>query len=92
MKKANFIISYDISDERRLRKISKLVEKSSLRIQLSIYYCPDFTFLELSSLVKKIVEIMDENEDDFRIYKIKKGAISFMSAIDLDNYELYIKD
>ena len=91
MKKANFILTYDISDEKRLRKILKIAEKEALRIQLSVYYCPDITMLELSVIVQKIVEIMDENEDDLRIYRIKKGSISFMSAIDLDNYELFIR-
>ena len=38
MKKFNFLICYDISDEKRLAKVAKELEKVSIRIQKSIFF------------------------------------------------------
>jgi CRISPR-associated protein Cas2 len=65
----NFIICYDISDAKRLRKISKFIENRAIRFQYSIYFLPE----PKKEKFKKIVTFLDEiktDEDDIRIYKI----------------------
>ena len=37
MKTYNFVISYDISDDKRLRKAAKILEKEAMRFQYSVY-------------------------------------------------------
>ncbi len=81
----HFIIAYDISDAKRVSKIGKLVEKYAMRIQLSIYLYEQVTQNELMILIENIVSLMDENEDDLRIYRVKNRGISIGKAIDLDN-------
>jgi len=91
IKKANFIICYDISDEKRLAKIAKITEKEAFRIQRSIYLYPDATIDELSRLVKKIIDKIDRNKDDVRIYKISKGSIALGKAVDIDNFDIFLQ-
>lgn len=85
MYKTDFIISYDISCEKRLRKIAKILEKNTMRIQRSVYLCKDVTQNELFEILEKVIKLINNNEDDLRIYKIKKGSISLQSGIDLEN-------
>jgi len=89
-KRASFIITYDISDEKRLAKIAKTTEKEAFRVQRSIYLYPDATIQELSALLKKIVDLMHEKRDDVRVYKLLKGNIFLGSAIDLDNPDIFL--
>lgn len=85
-KKFNFIISYDMADAKRLSKIAKLLEKISIRIQKSIFYYSDVTKDDIKSIVKNIEEIIDEKEDDVRIYKVDiNRSLNLNSAIDLKN-------
>ena len=85
MRRFDFIISYDIADSKRLRKISKIMEKKALRIQYSIYILYDATKKEAIDLVSHLDKIYDEKEDDIRIYKIKNYGLHFGAALNLDN-------
>jgi len=85
MSKKNFLICYDIADEKRVGKIGKLVEKNALRIQRSVYFYEQVSKEELTVLIEKVLVILDEEADDLRVYTIKNNGISFGEAIDLDN-------
>lgn len=85
MKRYDFLISYDISDPRRLRKIAREIEKKALRIQFSVYVLFDATKEELSTLLERITKICNENEDDIRVYKISHYGVKMGCAIDLNN-------
>ena len=85
MQKRDFLICYDIADEKRVAKIGKLVEKESLRIQRSVYFYEQVTKRELMVLVEKILKVLDEEADDLRIYTIKNKGIAFGEAVDLEN-------
>lgn len=89
MYKTNFIITYDISCEKRLRKIAKLLEKNALRIQKSVYLYKGATKENLYDLLQNVLELLNEKEDDLRVYKIKKGSINLQNAIDLDYPEIF---
>jgi len=65
----NFVICYDISDEKKLKKIAKFLENRAIRVQYSLYFLPKPKKEEF----RKIVIFLDEmksDEDDVRIYKI----------------------
>ena len=86
----NFILSYDIADEKRLRKIAKLVEKQAFRIQKSIYFLEDFSQDELTALLDEISKILHDKQDDLRVYTIKQNGIHLGDAINLDEPYLFI--
>ena len=81
----DFILCYDISDEKRLAKIAKKVERKAFRIQKSIYIMYDTSKEELLKLIEDVIKIFNEKEDDLRIYTIKKRGIALGNAVDLDN-------
>ncbi len=85
MKKYNFLIAYDIADEKRLQKISRLINKKAIRVQYSLYLCKDITKKDVLQLVDELLELYHEKQDDIRIYKIKNYGIRMGSAIDLEN-------
>jgi len=85
MKKFDFLICYDIADEKRVGKIGKLVERNSLRIQRSVYFYEQVSKKELMVLVEKILKLLDVEADDLRIYTIKNKGIALGEAVDLDN-------
>ncbi len=85
MHKTDFIISYDISSEKRLAKISRYTEKNALRIQRSVYLCSDITKDKMCEILQNLVNMIDPKEDDLRVYNIKKGSINLKSAVDIDN-------
>jgi CRISPR-associated protein Cas2 len=83
MKIYNYLICYDISDDKRLRKTAKILEQSSQRIQKSIYVYQTGLKKELQNLIEQINDTISD-EDDVRIYKIDiNSSLSINSAIDL---------
>jgi CRISPR-associated protein Cas2 len=85
MSKKNFLICYDIADEKRVGKIGKLVEKNAMRIQRSVYFYEQVSKEELTLLLEKVLVILDEEADDLRVYTIKNSGIALGEAVDLDN-------
>jgi len=84
MKKFNFLICYDIADKKRLSKVAKTLEKVSIRIQKSIFYYMDSSQDDIKATMKKLEEIINQEEDDIRIYKVdKNSSINLNSAINL---------
>jgi CRISPR-associated protein Cas2 len=81
----DFLICYDIADEKRVGKIGKLVEKNAMRIQRSVYFYEQVTKEELTVLVEKVLTILDEEADDLRVYVIKNKGIALGEAVDLEN-------
>jgi len=92
MKKFNALICYDIADPKRLAKIAKNLEKVSIRIQKSIFYYMGATVNDIKEIVKIIEEIIDEQKDDIRIYKVDKNlSINMQHGINLKQPNI-IKD
>ena len=85
MSRKDFLICYDIADEKRVGKIGKLVEKNAMRIQRSVYFYEQVTKDELTLLLEKVLVVLDEEADDLRVYTIRNKGLHFGEAIDLDN-------
>ena len=81
--KADFIISYDISDSKRLQKLARRLEKVAMRIQYSIFLLSEATQAQLYAVVDEITGIIDHDEDDVRIYRMIDPGISIGQAVDL---------
>jgi CRISPR-associated protein Cas2 len=84
MKKFDFLVCYDIADDKRLRKVAKILESESIRIQKSQFFYVDATMENITKLVINLEEIIDKDEDDIRIYKVDKlKSIHLKSAVNL---------
>ena len=83
MKKNDYLICYDISDMKRLRKIARFLEQRCIRIQFSIFFAQNFSKEDIYNIADNLIEMMDPKEDDIRIYKIKNYGISLGKAYDL---------
>ena len=64
------ILSYDITDDKRRRRVAKLLEGSARRVQYSVFE----TFMtegELSALISKTLRfILSEEGDSFLVYRL----------------------
>lgn len=85
MRKKDFLLCYDISNKKRLTKIAKIIEADAMRIQRSVYFYERATKKELNSLIDRVLEILNQKEDDFRVYTIKNRGFRLGDAVDLDN-------
>lgn len=76
--------------ERRLRKVAKVCQKYGQRVQNSVFECvidsTQFTMLKI-----ELCEIIDENEDSLRFYRLgnnyksKVEHIGIKESLDLED-------
>ena len=64
-----YLIGYDISDEKRLQKIHKKMVKYATPIQYSIFLL-DGTRKELQICIDDILTILNKKQDDLRVYPL----------------------
>lgn len=64
-----WLVCYDIRDDKRLRRVARLMEGFGLRAQKSVFECwlDDRQLAELKELVSKII---DSQVDDIRYYSL----------------------
>jgi len=80
---ADYLICYDISDSRRLRKLGRELEKIAIRIQYSVFYAPRVTQDGIFDIMDIVNEAIEPSEDDVRIYTVVEEAFRLGQAIDL---------
>jgi len=86
---ANYIISYDISDHKRLARLARRLEKKAMRIQKSVFLFSEVSRMQLLDMIDLINTIIDQEADDVRIYRMVDPGISLAQAVDLsDPYTL----
>ena len=62
-----YVISYDISDDRKRYKVEKLLKDYGKRVQKSVFECI-ITEAELLKIKRKVEKIIDFNTDSVRFY------------------------
>lgn len=67
------IVAYDISDPKRLIKVNKLLKNYGLSLQYSVFLVPLNRAL-LEQLMSELSELIDQKDDDIRIYPLPKNA------------------
>lgn len=67
--KANYLICYDIADDRRLGRTFRFLKQNGIHIQYSVFYCK-LTWEELKKVKMVLKGIIDEKFDDIRIYPL----------------------
>ena len=86
----DYIICYDIANNKRLAKLARFLEKKAIRIQFSIFFLPDCNKDKIYDISQQIVDIINSKEDDVRIYKIKNYGINLGEAYDLSKINIFI--
>jgi len=79
------LVAYDVSEDKRLRQIFKLLRGYGEHIQFSIFLCrlTDKDYLVLS---EKIRDIVNQNED--RVFLVKLGPIGRRRKTLPDRWEI----
>lgn len=75
MRRVFFLLSYDITCDKRRAKIAKLMESIGERVQGSVFEAW-LTMEELEKLVKKASKVLNEQEDSLRVYFLCDGCRS----------------
>ena len=85
MKRADYIVCYDIADPRRLSRLSRALEKKLFRFQYSLYLAKNYTKEQIYALCEEINAIIDPEEDDVRVYRIEEHGETMGTAYDLED-------
>lgn len=66
MSRHHYIVSYDISNPKRLRNVARIMEGYGYRVQFSVFICP-LDDLRLEKLKAEIVPVINSDEDQVLI-------------------------
>ncbi|MFQ5456201.1 MAG: CRISPR-associated endonuclease Cas2 [Nitrospirota bacterium] len=69
---ANYLVCYDITRPKRLRKVFKLMKGTGIHIQYSVFHC-SLTWQQLLDLKERLKNIINPRFDDIRIYPLPSG-------------------
>jgi len=73
----SFIIAYDISDNKRLQRLQRLVSNQFLQLQYSIYYGM-MTRKRMDAFIVTMQQIIHPTDDDLRIYEVEPLEQAFV--------------
>lgn len=68
-----YLVCYDIADNGRLARVYRMMKDCGLHLQLSVFLC-SLAWPELGELKRALCELIDESQDDVRIYPLPSGA------------------
>ncbi|MEQ3108735.1 CRISPR-associated endonuclease Cas2 [Bacteroides salyersiae] len=68
-KKTFCVIAYDIKEDRKRARVSKILEKYGIRVNFSVFECM-FTDIQLLQVQEKIKKILDKRSDTVIYYPI----------------------
>ena len=65
----NYLITYDIEDNKRRKKVSDLLEGYGYRVNYSVF---EFYLnkKELDEIVLQVKDILNKKKDSFRVYRV----------------------
>lgn len=63
-----FLVAYDIADQRRLKKVAKLMEAYGTRVQRSVFEC-DLSQTMLNVLVYQLKALIKPRRDRVHVYR-----------------------
>lgn len=66
-----YVIAYDISDDKRRKTISDILEGYGSRVQYSVFECV-LSKPQFQELTKKLKRVFEEEEDSLRFYPISQ--------------------
>jgi CRISPR-associated protein Cas2 len=72
--KADYLVCYDIKDERRLQRVCRYLKGKGLHLQYSVFLC-SLRWPELKELKAELTSLIDEKQDDVRLYPLPARAL-----------------
>jgi len=69
----NWLIAYDIADPRRLQRVHRFLSTQAVPVQYSVF-ATRATPMKTGLIRAGLAEIIDEREDDVRIYPVPEPA------------------
>jgi len=70
----NFIVTYDIRDDKRLRKVFKTCKGYGVHLQYSVFEC-DLTGVEKAKFEAKLLGIINQSEDQVLFVDLGPSAL-----------------
>jgi CRISPR-associated protein Cas2 len=67
-----YLVCYDIADNARLARVYRFMKDHGAHLQLSVFLC-SLTWPELGELKSALSELIDDAQDDVRIYPLPSG-------------------
>ena len=84
------IVSYDISDNKRRKRVSDILEGYGMRVNRSLFECLIKNAKALDALKKELIKEIDPKNDSVRFYFVntKDVARSFALTDEADPFEI----
>lgn len=70
----NYLIAYDVKDNKKRKKIADVLEGFGFRVNYSVFEC-EVNKTKLKHLIAKIEEHVDKKQDSVRFYHICKNCL-----------------
>lgn len=71
--KADYLVCYDIANPRRLGRVYRFMAGKGKHLQYSVFHC-SLTWQELQTMKKELNCLINEEEDDIRIYPLPSAG------------------
>jgi CRISPR-associated protein Cas2 len=89
----DILVAYDVNTEtrdgrRRLRRVAIVCKDFGQRVQYSVFECK-VSEAQYESLRSRLLDVIREDEDSLRIYKLRAPRDDGLECYGLDNYVSY---
>lgn len=83
---AQWLVTYDIADPRRLTRLFKFLKKQGVPVQYSVFLL-QASAVKMASLIQQITTMIDADADDVRAYRLPENGwqVSLGASILPDN-------
>ena len=87
------LVAYDVNTEtrdgrRRLRRVAIVCKDFGQRVQYSVFEC-NVNEAQYESLKARLLDVMNEDEDNLRIYRLRSPREETIECYGRDNYVSY---
>jgi len=79
----DYLVCYDISDEKRLRRVARVLEGMALRVQYSVFLSLGVKKEEIYDEFERVTSKLDVNSDDLRIYRVKSSGVRMGKGVNI---------
>ncbi|MCT7482714.1 CRISPR-associated endonuclease Cas2 [Aliarcobacter cryaerophilus] len=69
-----YLITYDIENNKRRKKVSDELEAYGYRVNFSVFEC-ELNKTKMKNLVKKLEELIDKKKDSLRCYHVCENCV-----------------
>jgi len=71
-----FLVCFDIVDNRTRYRAVKVLKSYGVRVQKSVFECPNLTEERFVKMKAQLDEVIDHTEDTFRFYPLCRGCVA----------------